>query len=91
MEIMKDFLDKNEPQSLEYQGRCGRYFVLKNVMPFSREASVEVDEETGEEYELEAFTGYKYDMHIYRKPEWERLQTARTIVDLQMQLLEGSN
>ena len=53
-------------------------YVNENVVEVER-----TDEETGE-----TTTVYQYDVRLFSREEWEKLQTADLIVDLQVQILE---
>ena len=53
-------------------------YVNENVTEVER-----TDEITGE-----TTTVYQYDVRLFSREEWEKLQTADLIVDLQVQILE---
>ena len=53
-------------------------YVNENVTEVER-----TDEMTGE-----TITVYQYDVRLFSREEWEKLQTADLIVDLQVQILE---
>ena len=53
-------------------------YVNENVVESER-----TDEETGE-----TTTVYQYDVRLFSREEWERLQMADLITDLQVQILE---
>ena len=53
-------------------------YVNENVTEVER-----TDEMTGE-----TTTVYQYDVRLFSREEWEKLQTADLIVDLQVQILE---
>ena len=53
-------------------------YVNENVIE-----GVRTDEETGE-----TTTIYQYDVRLFSREEWERLQMADLITDLQVQILE---
>ena len=53
-------------------------YVNENVTEVER-----TDEETGE-----TTTVYQYDVRLFSREEWEKLQVADLLVDLQVQILE---
>ena len=53
-------------------------YVNENVIEVER-----TDEETGE-----TNTVYQYDVRLFSREEWEKLQMADLITDLQVQILE---
>ena len=53
-------------------------YVNENVVESER-----TDEETGE-----TTTVYQYDVRLFSREEWEKLQMADLITDLQVQILE---
>ena len=53
-------------------------YVNENVVESER-----TDEETGE-----STTVYQYDVRLFSREEWEKLQMADLITDLQVQILE---
>lgn len=56
-------------------------YVNENVSEFER-----TDEMTGE-----ISTAYRYDVRLYSREEWEKLQMAKRIIDLECALIDAES
>ena len=66
------------PQPIDDTSSPTTVYVNENVIEVER-----TDEETGE-----TTTVYQYDVRLFTREEWEKLQIIDSLVDLQVQILE---